>query len=198
MGHLESLRLLYYESMPTYILLLRGVMPSGKNRVPMARLREVLAAAGFDNVRTYLQSGNALVGTELSATAVEIRVHDLIKEHIGPDLTVVARTSSELRAILDRNPFQEGYDIARVFFVVFAQVPAVERIGVLLAQDFGDEQLAIVEEAAYMYIPGAYGRHKLSNNFLEGKLKVRATMRNFNTLSKLVELGKGPADRGAS
>jgi uncharacterized protein (DUF1697 family) len=103
-------------------------MPSGKNRVPMAQLREALAAAGFGNVRTYIQSGNALVDTELPATAIEDRVHGLIKEHIGPDLTVVARTSRELRGMLDRNPFQDGYDIARVFFVVFAQVPTAERI----------------------------------------------------------------------
>jgi uncharacterized protein (DUF1697 family) len=171
-------------------------MPSGKNRVPMAQLRDVLAAAGFGNGRTYIQSGNALVDTELSATAVEHRVHDLVKEYIGPDLTVVARTSRELRDMLDGNPFQTGYDIARVFFVVFAQQPAAERIAALLAQNLGDEQLAIRQDGAYLYIPGAYERHTLSTNFLEKKLDIRASMRNFNTLSTLVKLGDGPADRG--
>ena len=44
--------------MTTYVLLLRGVMPSGKNRLPMSRLREVLGEAGYSRVRTYIQSGN--------------------------------------------------------------------------------------------------------------------------------------------
>jgi uncharacterized protein (DUF1697 family) len=176
--------------MMTYIILLRGVMPSGKNRVPMAQLRTVLAMAGFRNVRTYIQSGNVLVDTELSAVETQNRVHDLIREHIGPDLAVVVRTGVELQRVLANNPFQEGYDISRVFIVLFAQVAAVERVQELLSQDFGDEKLAVAGDAAYMYIPGTYGRGKLSNNSLEKKLNVSATMRNVNTLSKLVEMSE--------
>jgi uncharacterized protein (DUF1697 family) len=176
--------------MMTYIILLRGVMPSGKNRVPMPQLRTVLAMAGFRNVRTYIQSGNVLVDTELSAIETQNRIHDLIREHIGPDLAVVVRTGVELQRVLANNPFQEGYDISRVFIVLFAQVAAVERVQELLSQDFGDEKLAVAGDAAYMYIPGTYGRGKLSNNSLEKKLNVSATMRNVNTLSKLVEMSE--------
>src|SRR5687767_11600565 len=74
--------------MRRYVVLLRAVMPSGRNKVPMARLREVLSADGFENVRTYIQSGNVIVDTPLSARAVEARVHEVIKEHIGADLAV--------------------------------------------------------------------------------------------------------------
>lgn len=176
--------------MTTYTILLRGVMPTGKNKVPMAQLRDVLVDAGFGNVRTYIQSGNALVDTELSALETESCVHDLIKEHIGADLAVVARTSAELQKVLFDNPFQEGYDLSRVFFVLFARRPAAEKVKELLAQDFGEEKLAIVGDAAYLYIPGTYARGKLSNNFLEKKLNISATMRNYNTLRKLVEMGK--------
>jgi uncharacterized protein (DUF1697 family) len=178
--------------MKTYIVLLRGVMPSGKNNVPMVQLRDVLRRAGFGNVRTYVQSGNACVDSGLSAHEVGKCVQELIKKHIGPDLAVVVRTGTELQEVLDDNPFQQGYDISRVFFVVFAQLPAAENIKELTAQDFGDEKLAFTRthDAAYMYIPGAYGRGRLSNNFLEKKLGVSATMRNFNTMSKLVEISK--------
>ncbi len=177
--------------MTTYILLLRGVMPSGKNKVPMAQLREVLAEAGFQNVRTYIQSGNACVDTELPAKEVEKQVHELIKKQIGADLVVVVRTDKELQHVLANNPFQEGYDISRVFFVLFAQLPSAEKVKELVTQNFDEEKLAIAGDAAYMYIPGTYGRGKLSNNFLEKKLNISATMRNFNTLSKLVERSKG-------
>jgi len=174
----------------SYIVLLRGVMPSGKNKVPMVELREVLARAGFKNVRTYIQSGNVLVDTTLSAGEVEKRVHEHIRTQIGPELVVVVRTGAELQRVLDNNPFQKGYDISRVFFVSFAKAPPAQKVKELLAQDLSPEKLAIIKNAAYMYIPGTYGRGTLSNNFLEKKLGVSATMRNFNTMSKLIEMSK--------
>jgi uncharacterized protein (DUF1697 family) len=176
--------------MATYIVLLRGVMPSGKNKVPMAHLREVLGHAGFGHVRTYIQSGNVLLDTDHPAFETQNRVHDLIREHIGPDLAVVVRTGTEVQTILANNPFHDGYDLSRVFFVLFAQMPRAEAVRELLTEDFGEEKLAIATDAAYMYIPGMYGRGRLSNNFLEKKLHISATMRNFNTLSTLVEMAK--------
>jgi len=174
--------------MRTYIILLRGVMPFGKNRTPMAQLREVLTKAGFGNVRTYIASGNVLIDTNLSMQEAEKQVHDLIEKHIGPDLIVIARTGDQLQKVLDDNPFTNGYDIKRVFFVSFAGTPSPNKVQELTKQDFSPEELIITENAAYMYIPGNYGRAKLSGNFLERKLGVSATFRNFNTMKKLIEM----------
>lgn len=176
--------------MKTYILLLRGVMPTGKNKVPNAQLREVLAADGFGNVRTYIASGNALVDSELPAQEVERRVHELIQTRIGPDLVVVARTAAQLKKVVAGNPFKYDHDLARVFFVLFARTPPPQNVKELLVRDFSPEELVIQKDAAYMYIPGAYGRNKLSNNYLERKLGVPATTRNFNTLDKLIGMSK--------
>lgn len=156
----------------------------------MAQLREVLAGAGFANVRTYIQSGNALVDTELTAVEVERKIHALILQHIGADLAVVARTNAELQRAVESNPFQKGLDSSRVFFVLFAEPPADDKMQQLLAQDYGDEKLAIFDHVAVMYIPGTYGRGKLSGMFLEKKLGIPVTMRNFNTMHKLLELSK--------
>lgn len=168
-----------------YVILLRGVTPSGKNKVPMQHLREVLRNAHFQDVQTYIQSGNALIKSELPARTIEKRVYNLIKDHIGPELTIIVRTPEELQQILVANPFRPPYDTSRIFFVLFAEPPSTEKIKNLTAQDFGDERLVITQHAAYLYIPGTYGRGKLSGNFLEKKLGVSATMRNFNTMSKL-------------
>ncbi|MFN8402975.1 MAG: DUF1697 domain-containing protein [Anaerolineales bacterium] len=176
--------------MKTYIVLLRGVMPTGKNKVPMAQLREVLANAGFGNVRTYIQSGNALVDSDLPAKEIEKRIHELIKKHIGADLAVVVRTGKQLQKVLDENPFTDGYDISRIFFVSFAEKPPQKMVNDLLARDFSPEKLIINKDAAYMFIPNTYGSDTLSNNFLEKKLGVSATTRNFNTISKLIEMSK--------
>ena len=101
--------------MTTYVILLRGVTPSGKNKIPMSRFREELKKAGFAHVRTYIQSGNALVDTELPAHTIEKSVRELIRHTIGPDLAVIVRNSEELEEALEANPFKNGYDISRVF-----------------------------------------------------------------------------------
>jgi uncharacterized protein (DUF1697 family) len=176
--------------MTTYIVLLRGVMPSGKNKVPMARLREVLEQAGFARVRTYIQSGNALVDTSLPAPVVAHTIRELIRDHIGPDLEVIVRTGDQLEEVLGANPFAGGYDLSRVFFVLFAEPPPASGARELESRDLSPEKLAFGNDTAYMYIPGPYGRGTLSNNFLEKALGVRATMRNFNTLQKLVALSR--------
>ena len=176
--------------MTTYILLLRGVTPSGKNKISMNRLREVLEKAGFTHVRTYIQSGNAFVDTELPARTVEKSVRDRIRNQIGPDLVVLARTGVQLEELLEANPFTKGYDMSRVFFVSFAETPPAERVREVRSLDFSPEKLVFGENTAYMYIPGAYGRGTLSGNFLEKKLGVSATMRNFNTMKKLVEMSR--------
>lgn len=173
--------------MKRYAVLLRAVMPSGRNKVPMARLREVLSGDGFDNVRTYIQSGNAILDTTLSARAVEARVHDLIAEHIGPDLAIMARTAGQLRTVLADNPFRDE-DPKNVYFSLLARRPPAGKVRDLLAEDLGPERVAVAGTTAYMFIPGGYGQNRLSNNFLEKRLGVAATMRNTNTLTKLVEL----------
>jgi uncharacterized protein (DUF1697 family) len=107
--------------MATYILLVRGVTHSGRNKIPMARFRDVLEKAGFARVRTYILSGNALVDTELPAHTVEKSVRDLIRNQIGPDLVVLARTGAQLEEALEANPFTKGFDISRVFFSLFCR-----------------------------------------------------------------------------
>lgn len=174
--------------MQTYIVLLRGVMPSGKNKVPMAQLRQVLADAGFQDVRSYIASGNILLTTELPSPAIASKVRQLIKENIGPDLPVIVKTRQEVQSLLDRNPFLSGHDLSRLFFVFFAQKPSSEAMQKLQAQNFGEEKLALFTDGAVMYIPGTYGKGKLSNNYLEKQLGIDATMRNLNTLTKLTEL----------
>lgn len=176
------------ETMTTYILLVRGVTPSGRNKLSMARFREALEKAGFAHVRTYIQSGNALVDTDLPAHTVEKSVRDLIRNEIGPDLIVLARTGSQLEEALEENPFTKGYDISRVFFVSFAETPPADKVRELLSLDLSPEKLAFGKNTAYMYIPGMYGRGTLSGNFLEKKLGVSATMRNFNTMNRLVTM----------
>lgn len=176
--------------MTTLVLLVRGITPSGRNKLPMSRFREVLENAGFTRVRTYIQSGNALVDTDLPADEVEQNVRERIRDQIGPDLVVIARTGDQLEEVLSANPLTDGYDRSRVFFVSFAGLPPEQKVRELLSLDLTPEKLAFGNKTAYMYIPGVYGRGTLSGNFLEKKLGISATMRNFNTMDRLVTMSR--------
>jgi uncharacterized protein (DUF1697 family) len=176
----------------TYILFLRGVMPTGKNKVPMAQLREILVSFGFANVKTWIQSGNVVLNTDLNPETLAGTVSRLIEDEIGAQIPVVVKSREDLMQIIEENPFQgEDFDISRAFFAMYNGELNEELKAKLLAEDFSPEYLSITHQVAYMYIPGTYGRGKLSNNFLEKKLKHVATSRNFNTISKMIELGVG-------
>jgi len=169
--------------MKTHIALLRGVMPFGKNKVPMAQLRELLAAEGFENVRTYIASGNVLVDTALSQKAVAERIHDLIKQHIGPDLRIVVRTPQELERALTSNPFPHGQP-NQVLVTFFADpLPDDFMQGVSTP---GREEVVAAEREVYIHYPDMVGRSKLKLP----KVALEGTARNLNTIQKLIELAK--------
>ncbi len=174
--------------MNTYIVLLRGVMPNGKNSIKMAFLREILEQADFHNVKTYIQSGNVVLQSSLSPAEIAKKVHSVIFEKNGSDLPIIVKTADEITKVLSENPFGDGYDISRVFFTLtndnFDKTTAQE----LEQQDFGEDLLKITEKAIYAYIPTDASRTKLTNSFIEKKLNITATTRNFNTLTKLVSM----------
>ena len=172
-----------------YIALLRGVMPTGKNRIPkMAELQELLSSE-FEGVRTYIQSGNIVFLSDKIRNEIAPKVSQLIKEHIGPDLPTVVVTREEVQEMLDMNPFiGENYDIARVFFTLTNSVLAPDLVEKLQKETFDGEELAIVGDKIYLYLPKDASRSKLNNNYVEKKLKIVATTRNFNTLSKLITM----------
>lgn len=177
--------------MQKYIVLLRGVTPTGKNRVPMAQLRQLLSDdKDFENVQTWIQSGNVILDSKLSPKAVAEKVNQIIRENIGADLKIIVKTPDEIETVLAENPFGEGYDISRVFFTLFNQFPDEKLVEALQSQDFGNDKFIFTAHAIYLFIPGSAAETKLNNNFLERKLKIDTTTRNFNTLSKVIELSK--------
>ena len=173
--------------MKRWIILLRGVTPTGKNKVSMAALRQALTRAGFENVRTWIQSGYVLVDTELDRAQTAADVLRVLREDIKTDLAVIVKTAEEICEVLDGNPF---FDLPgeRVFYGLFNDVPDRGKVADLLAQDFGEDLLRVSPNAVYTFIPGTASRTRLNNVWLQRKLGVNLTFRNANTLNKLVEM----------
>lgn len=176
--------------MNTFLLFLRGVMPTGKNRVPMADLRAALTKHGFQAVQTWIQSGNVLVKTTLSAEETAKQTREIIKTEIGPDLPVIVKTAKQLKDILNANPFATEPIQDRVFYTLFSDRLEQEKAEALARLDVSPEKLVIKDIALYLFIPGSAARSRLSNTFLEKKLGCAMTTRNRNTITKMIQLGE--------
>ena len=173
--------------MKSYAIFLRGVTPVGKNRVPMAELRAALAKAGLCDVRTYIQSGNVIAKSALGPDAIEALVHEVILKEIGADLAVVARTHPQIQRILENNPFPADA-ASRTYYTLFAAAPAGALVRDLLALDFAPDAVRVIGDTLYTLYATRHSDSKFNNNFYERKLKMAATTRNFNTLSRLLKL----------
>jgi uncharacterized protein (DUF1697 family) len=173
--------------MSTYIVLLRGVMPTGKNKVPMAQLRKALEKAGFENVTTYIQSGNVILQSHLTASELEQVIHSLIEREFGGNITVIARTHKELSSIFNNCPFSSDGK-PQLYFSILSEMPAQKLLEEFMSTKFEPDQVKVTHSAIYTLYATKYSDSKFNNNYFERKLKVKATTRNLNTMRKLLEL----------
>ena len=110
-------------------------MPTGKNKVPMAPLREALTEAGLGDVRTYIQSGNVIATSEFTHLEMEKLVHDVIQKDFGGNIAVIVRTTKELTGILKRCPFT-NVDGSKLYFSLLSTNPDKELLKEFLSIDF--------------------------------------------------------------
>lgn len=172
--------------MKKYIVLLRGINVSGKNKLPMAELRELLNKLKFTNVQTYIQSGNIILDSDEPKSVVFQKIKDGIATKFGYDVPVIARTVQEWEKAIANNPYPtENHKI--VSFTFLSEVSTETTIEVNITND---GVYTIKNDMVYMYCPDGFGRTKLTNNLFEKKLKVTATSSNYRTTMKLLELAK--------
>lgn len=173
--------------MKNYAIFLRGVTPIGKNRVPMAELRAALSNSGLLDVQTYIQSGNVVAKSPLDQLSLQSLVHEVIAREIGADIAVIVRTHAQLKRIMDGNPFPSSAG-SRTYFSLLAVPPAAHLAEDLSRLNFSPDSVRLVNDVIYTLYATKHSDSKFNNNFFERKLKVVATTRNFNTMSRCVEL----------
>ena len=158
----------------------------GRRRVPMPALRELLGDAGFEDVQTYVQSGNVVLRSQDPAPAVAERCRALISERFGFDVPVVSRTEAELAAVLEHDPFAAIATDPKRYWVSFldSELPqeAHERLEALTR---GEEKFEVRGREIYGWFPDFTARSKLATALAAPAKNLVATARNWTTVGVL-------------
>jgi uncharacterized protein (DUF1697 family) len=175
--------------MARHVVLLRGINIGPRNRVAMPKLREVLVDAGFDDVETYLQSGNVVVGSALSPQKVATACRRAIAEDFGLDLEVLVRSRPQLATIVKLDPLGRVANDPKRYQVTFlAAKPKRELVEELEGLTAGRERIAAHGRELYAWHPDGVARSKLWARLGSKDLGLAATSRNWTTVTKLLEL----------
>jgi len=175
--------------MARQIALLRGVNLGARNRIAMPELREALASAGFDDVRTYLQSGNVVLSSDASQEQIARECERQIAERFGLDIKVVLRTRDELAEVARRNPLHAVAVNPKRYQVSFlAAEPDPDVVRKLEAVAVAPETFVVIGREMYAWHPDGVGRSKLAAQLGGPRLGAVATARNWATVTAVLAM----------
>ncbi|MFF4873389.1 DUF1697 domain-containing protein [Streptomyces sp. NPDC090109] len=177
----------------TYAVLLRGINVGGHRKVPMAELRSLLEGLGHGNVRTHLQSGNAVLTTGTGASEDELRaaIEGAIEDRFGFRVDCLVRDGAYLAAVAEACPFPTaGIDGKQLHAFYFSGPPDPERFAAIDRAAHHPEAFALGDRVLYLYVPEGLGGSRLGDAVSRPSLSkgLVVTARNWNTVLKLVEM----------
>ncbi len=179
--------------MAVVIGLLRGVNVGGHNKVKMDALRELCGSLKLSGACTHLQSGNVVFkAPDRSVATLAAKIEGGIERTFGFHSDVILRTPAEMAEIIAKNPFaSRGVEPARLLVYFLARDPGDEAREKISKMDTGPEEVHVCARELYVYFPNGMARPKLSFAALDRALKTPATGRNWNTVTKLLEIALG-------
>lgn len=166
--------------MKSWVVLLRAVNVGGTGKLPMADLRALCESAGFDDVRTYIASGNVVLRSECTARQVQAALEQALEQYAGKPVGMLVRSAAEMAAVHAANPFANAAP-NRVVAIFLDKAPPADALD--RASGRNGEQLALGKREIYVH----YG-----DGMADSKLKIPAaksgTARNLNTVAKLAAM----------
>lgn len=176
--------------MQTFIALLRGINLGNHYKMKMPALKTMFENLGFEAVSTYLQSGNVVFnGNDTDTSSLETRIEAAILGEFGYIVPTLIRVPADLQRIVDANPFpNRTLENAIQPYVIFLKsIPELLKLELPATEPaehvFGELEI-------FVHYPTTSGTSKLSNNFVERKLKTNASSRNWRTVLALLEMSK--------
>jgi len=178
--------------MPTYIAMLKGVNVGG-NPLKMTWLREACEELGLKQVQTYLQSGNLVFTSSLSASKLAALIKTTIDAQTVRPVPVVIRAASEMGRIVAGNPFlgRKGVAADKLHVTFLGELPVKPDTARLDRLAGERDQYHLAGKEIYLHCPINYGETKASNAAIEKVLGVSATTRNWNTVTALLAMAGG-------
>jgi uncharacterized protein (DUF1697 family) len=172
----------------TWVALLRGINVGRNKRIAMRDLRDVLQTLGYADVRTHLQSGNAIFSIpRRKPDAIEQEVSSRIKQAFGMEVAVMVRSAAELAGVVEANPFvARGANASELHATFLSAPPSPAKIATVDAAAGAPDEFAIGTRVIYVRLPNGVIGSRLPN--WERVFGVRATTRNWNTTVRLRDL----------
>jgi uncharacterized protein (DUF1697 family) len=180
--------------MTTNVSLFRGINVGGNQIVRMDALKELHLSLGLQDVQTYIQSGNVVFTSDgADVTQIQNDIEDGFAQKFGFRVKVMVRTAGEFNVIIENNPFQNQpiRESNRVIAMFLAGHPISTALEDIWKTYAGPEEIHIIGQEMFIYYPEGMGRSKLTNTYLEKKLKTAGTARNWNTVLKLQKMMQG-------
>lgn len=165
--------------MTGYVALLRAVNVGGTGKLPMAELKALCEAAGFERVRTYIASGNVVFVGPRGEAKVKAELEKRLRDYAGKPVGALVRTASEMAEVLAANPFPDAPP-AKVLVLFLDAAPHPADMAV---RHQANEEVRAGKREIYIYFPDGMGRSKLVVSAMKA-----GTGRNINTVRKLAEM----------
>ncbi|HTA17031.1 MAG TPA: DUF1697 domain-containing protein [bacterium] len=174
----------------TYVALLRGVNVGGKHKLPMKDLAALLQGLGCANVKTFIQSGNAVFDAPASVAAGLPRgLHAAIVKKAGFEAPVVLRSAAQMASVFQANPFlAKGADPEHLHVGFLADKPAASAFKALDPGRSPGDAFVVLGQEVYFLLPNGVARTKLTNAYFDSALKTVCTMRNWRTVRALSDM----------
>lgn len=175
----------------THLALLRGINVSGHNMMKMDALKSMLEKAGFQNVETYIQSGNVFVDTdEENAASVGFKIKQEIFKDFGHDVPAVVINKEDLNSCFKNNPFlkEKDVDTKKLYVAFLSNTLRSESINDLKISQFKPDEAIIDGNKIFIKYAVGAGKTRLDQKYIEKKLNLTATIRNWNTVTQLLKM----------
>jgi uncharacterized protein (DUF1697 family) len=173
-----------------YIALLRGINVGGKHMLKMEALRATFSSLGFENVASYINSGNLSFDTSTADDGKLARmIHDAVEDEYGYDISVMVRSLAEMEEIIANNPYSGQFENHKDLHIFFLdrELSADEQ-KLLLEKNSDNEMITVSGRTIYYFLKISIIDSVLGKGFIDKKLKVPATARNWRTVQKLAEM----------
>lgn len=173
-----------------YVALLRGINVGGNNMIKMETLRAMMSGLGFENVQSYINSGNLVFETSKTADSKLAKmIHDAILTEFGFDISVMVRPITEIREIVGNNPFDGQFEDDKYMHLFFLDTELTpEQAALLQAQSSDAEFFHVSGRHILCLLKKSILDSVVGKGFIDKKLKVPATARNWRTVKKIAEM----------